>query len=192
MYCFFYFLKMLFKPTSSFWKCFTWFTYSLTIQSVWIMSRSEIWDGCQCVMGDFRFFLIFIVFINQVKRYGLMQGRIQDFQLGGGAHKKKCAERREARKFLGYFVWKITILHQKIIFFPIAEGGAKIVGVFRVKNHDFTPKNHIFSNFRGGARWIRPCNESLCSGVLSINAVNISPTTHEAIWSFFSSNLQWR
>ena len=23
-------------------------------------------------------------------------------------------------------------------------------GVFRVKNHDFTPKNHIFSNFRGG------------------------------------------
>ena len=29
-----------------------------------------------------------------------------------------------------------------------AEGGAKIFGVFRVKNHDFTPKNHIFSNFR--------------------------------------------
>jgi hypothetical protein len=25
----------------------------------------------------------------------------------------------------------------------------KIFGVFRVKNHDFTPKNHIFSNFRG-------------------------------------------
>ena len=23
-------------------------------------------------------------------------------------------------------------------------------GVFRVKNHDFTQKNHIFSNFRGG------------------------------------------
>ena len=33
-----------------------------------------------------------------------------------------------------------------------AEGGAKIVGVFRVKNHDFTPKNLIFSNFRVGAR----------------------------------------
>jgi hypothetical protein len=25
--------------------------------------------------------------------------------------------RREARKFLGHFVWKITILRQKIIFF---------------------------------------------------------------------------
>jgi hypothetical protein len=28
---------------------------------------------------------------------------------------------------------------------------AKIFGVFRVKNHDFTPKNLIFSEFRGGA-----------------------------------------
>jgi hypothetical protein len=46
------------------------------------------------------------------------------------------------------------ILRQKIIFFPIAEGGAKMFGVFRVKNHDFTPKNHIFSNFRGGGRLI--------------------------------------
>jgi hypothetical protein len=38
--------------------------------------------------------------------------------------------RREARKFLGYFVWKITILHQKIIFFP---------------------------NIRAPPPWIRPC-----------------------------------
>ena len=37
-----------------------------------------------------------------------------------------------------------------------AERGAKNFGVFRVKNHDFTPKNHIFSNFRGGARRVRP------------------------------------
>jgi hypothetical protein len=29
-----------------------------------------------------------------------------------------------------------------------AEEGMNIFGVFRVKNHDFTPKNHIFSNFR--------------------------------------------
>jgi hypothetical protein len=31
-----------------------------------------------------------------------------------------------------------------------AEGGAKHFGVFRVKNHDFTLKNQIFSN--GGGR----------------------------------------
>ena len=30
-----------------------------------------------------------------------------------------------------------------------AEGGVKIFGVFRVKNHDFTPKNHIFTNCGG-------------------------------------------
>ena len=29
------------------------------------------------------------------------------------------------------------------------EGGVKIFGVFRVKNLDFTPKNHIFFNLRG-------------------------------------------
>jgi hypothetical protein len=30
-----------------------------------------------------------------------------------------------------------------------AEGGAKFFGVFRVKNHNFMPKNHIFFNCRG-------------------------------------------
>ena len=48
-----------------------------------------------------------------------MQGRIQNFKLGG-THLK------ELRR---------------------AEGGAKIFGVFRVKNHDFAPKNHIFFQF---------------------------------------------
>ena len=47
-----------------------------------------------------------------------MQGRIQDFKFGGGAHLK--------------------ILRR-------TEGGAKMFGVFRVKNHDFTQTNHIFS-----------------------------------------------
>ena len=37
-----------------------------------------------------------------------------------------------------------------------AEGGAKIFGVFRVKNHDFTPKNHIFSSFRGARAGCAP------------------------------------
>jgi hypothetical protein len=64
-----------------------------------------------------------------------MQGRIQDFKLGGGAHLKKLRR---------------------------AEGGAKIFGVFRVKNHDFTPKKSYFFNFRGGARnfWGISCEKS--------------------------------
>jgi hypothetical protein len=50
------------------------------------------------------------------------QGRIQDFKLGG-AHLKKLRR---------------------------AEGGAKIVGVFRVKNHDFTQKKSYFFQILGG------------------------------------------
>ena len=53
--------------------------------------------------------------------YVCLQGQIHDFKLGRARLKK---------------------LHR-------AEGGAKIVGVFRVKNHDFTGKNHIFSNCGG-------------------------------------------
>ena len=52
----------------------------------------------------------------------LVQGWIQDFNFGGGVLKKIAPEQREARKFLRYFGWKITILRQKIIFFPILEG----------------------------------------------------------------------
>ena len=50
-----------------------------------------------------------------------LQGRIQDFKLGG-AHLKKLRR---------------------------TEGGANNFGVFRVKKHDFTPKNHILSNCGG-------------------------------------------
>ena len=53
------------------------------------------------------------------------QGRIQDFKLGGEAHLKKLRR---------------------------AEGGANIFAVFRVKNHDFTPKNLIFFQLRREAR----------------------------------------
>ena len=51
------------------------------------------------------------------------QGRIQDFKLGGGALKKIAPSR----------------------------GGRENFGVFRVKNHDFTPKkNHVFPILGGG------------------------------------------
>ena len=62
------------------------------------------------------------------------QGRIQDFKLGGALKKKL---RR-------------------------AEGGAKNIGVFRVKNHDFTPKNsYIFQFYGGGGSSGRPLDPPL-------------------------------
>ena len=72
--------------------------------------------------------MLYLKFTSYVKSLTYcieIQGRIQDFKLGG-AHLKKLRR---------------------------AEGGAKIVGVFRVKNHDFTPKNHIFP-ILGGTREI--------------------------------------
>jgi hypothetical protein len=65
----------------------------------------------------------------------LLQGRIQDFKLGGEAHLKKLRR---------------------------AEEGANILGVFCVKNHYFTPKNHSFYNY-GGRRekcWGISCEKS--------------------------------
>jgi hypothetical protein len=74
-----------------------------------------------------------------------------------------CGGMRE--HFWGISCEKSRFYAKKIIFFPIAKGSANIFEVCRVKNHEFTQKNHIFSNFRGagapGAPWIRPCKPSL-------------------------------
>jgi hypothetical protein len=77
-------------------------------------------------MGKIYLYMKYYSYLNQILT-GRQQvhGRIQDFKLGwGGPLKKNCAEWREVRNLLGYFVWKITILRQKIIFFPIL-GGAR-------------------------------------------------------------------
>ena len=63
------------------------------------------------------------------QNYNIYSGADSGFQVrgggggGGGAHLKKLRR---------------------------AEGGAKIVGVFRVKNHDCTPKKIIFLTILGG------------------------------------------
>ena len=92
---------------------------------------------------------------NMILLHLQLQGRIQDFKLGGGggAHLKKLRRAEAGAKIFGVFRVKNHDFTPKISFLiPIAEGGAKSFGVFRMKNHDFTSKNHIFSNFRGGGR----------------------------------------
>ena len=53
-------------------------------------------------------------------------------------------------KNIGIFRVKNHDFTPKNHIFSNCGGRCEICGVFRVKNHDFTPKNHIFSNFRGG------------------------------------------
>ena len=89
--------------------------------------------------------------------------------------------------------FKLNKLHR-------AKGGAKIFGVFRVKNHDFTPINHIFSNFRGGGRAPGappPLDPPLCLwfswrvGVVLFCFFSTTPSypilhfTHNAIYELF-------
>jgi hypothetical protein len=57
----------------------------------------------------------------------------------------------------------MSLLHLKKL--RQAEGGAKIVGVFRVENHDFTPKDNIFSNFREARAGAPPLDPRNISGV---------------------------
>ena len=87
---------------------------------------------------------LFLIWRSQEE---VIQGRIQDFKLGGRTLKKKLRR---------------------------AEGGAKFFGVFRVKNHDFTPKKIIFFPILGGTRdgcapppWIRPCNQPFRSNAIA-------------------------
>ena len=60
-------------------------------------------------------------------------------------------ENIEGAKIFGVFRVKNHDFTPKNYIFSIAEGGAKIFEVFRVKNHDFTPKKSKFFPILGGA-----------------------------------------
>ena len=80
----------------------------------------------------------------------MFSGADPGFQVRGGALKKIAPIGGRREHFWGISCEKSRFYAKKSYFFQLRrEGGAKIVGVFRVKNHDFTPKNLIFSNLRG-------------------------------------------
>ena len=82
----------------------------------------------------------------------IYQGRIQDFKLWGGAHLKKLRRAEGGAKIFGVFRVKNHDFTPKNHIFPILGGAREIFGVFHVKNHDFTPKKIIFLPILGGAR----------------------------------------
>jgi hypothetical protein len=56
----------------------------------------------------------------------------------------------------GVFRVKNHDLTSKNHIFPILWGAREIFGVFHVKNHDFTPKKIIFLPILGGRARVRP------------------------------------
>jgi hypothetical protein len=82
-----------------------------------------------------------------------VSGADPEFQVrGGGALKKIAPSGGRLENLLGISCEKSRFYAKKIIIFPIAQGGAKIVGVFRVKNHDLKPKKKIVIPILGRAR----------------------------------------
>ena len=79
-------------------------------------------------------------------------GADSGFQVRGrGARALKNLRRAEGgAKFFGVFRVENHDFTPKNHIFSNCGGRREIFEVFRVKNHDFTPKNHIFSNIRGG------------------------------------------
>ena len=64
-----------------------------------------------------------------------------------------------------------------------AEGGAKNVGVFRVKNHDFTPKNYIFSNFRRARAGCAPLDPPLGTPFWNLSSYTVFTSDWNGWWT---------
>ena len=127
---------------------------------------------CRCILAwkksqslkNKEYIDIFVLFFNQLIHfhmqfefmYGFLQnlfycfhaiqGRIQDFKLGG-AHLKKLRRAEGGAKVFGVFRVKNHDFKPKNHIFPILGGAREIFGVFHVKNHDFTPKKSYFYQF---------------------------------------------
>ena len=73
-----------------------------------------------------------------------------------GAHLKKLRRAKGGAKILGVFRVKDHDFTPKNHIFPILGGAHEIFGVFHVKNHDFTPKKILFFPILGGGAGAPP------------------------------------
>jgi hypothetical protein len=81
---------------------------------------------------------------SRLSFHNVIQGADPGFQVRG-AHLKKLRRAKGGAKMFEVFRVNITILRQKIIFYPIPEGSANIFGVFCAPGAPPPPP------------WIRPC-----------------------------------
>jgi hypothetical protein len=89
-------------------------------------------------------------FHNIYKLQKHVSGADPGFQVSRGAHLKKLRRAEGGAKIFGVFRVKNHDFTTKNHIFPILRGAREIFGVFHVKNHDFTPKKIIFLPILGG------------------------------------------
>ena len=117
-----------------------------------------------------------------------ISGADPGFQVRGGAL-------REAQKLLGYFVWKITILCQKIIFFPILGGAHARCSSSSGMTFDEGLSNIIMTyrgRSRGGAH--ARCTPPPLDLPLYVIIMLLSPSSKvipELLELFMTSKLTW-
>jgi hypothetical protein len=98
--------------------------------------------GC-CLLYTGSDYIIYTLLINGENEAVLYTGQ------SGGKY-EKC---------FGISCEKSQFYAKKSYFFPIAEVGTKFVRVFRVKNYDFTPKNHQMSrSFKSDTMFLQSQN----------------------------------
>ena len=109
----------------------------------------------------------------------MFSGADPGFQVRGGALKIIASSGGRHEHFWGISCEKSRIYAKKSYFFQLRrEGGAKIVGVFRVKNHDFTPKIIFFPILGGREACAPPPPPRSAPGFYYINDTsNIDGTT---------------
>ena len=80
-----------------------------------------------------------------------MSGADPGFQVrgggGGGGHLKKLRREKGGANMFGVFRVKNHDFTPKNLIFPILGGAHEIFGVFHVKIHDFKPKKSYFFQF---------------------------------------------
>ena len=122
---------------------------------------------------------------TQLQKICTLQGRIQDFKLGGGALKKIAPSGGRRENCWGIPCEKSRFYATKSYFSNFRGGRMKFLGYFMWKITILPPKNHIFSNFRGGARRVRapsPLNPPL-------HCQNLNKKKKKKFW-ILSTNVQ--
>jgi hypothetical protein len=104
-------------------------------------------------------------------RGGQTTGADPGFQVRG-VHLKKLHRADGGTEIFLVFHVKNHNFTLKNHIFSNCEGSANFFGVFRVKNHDFMPKNHIFYNFSGGGGGMRRMPHPPWTTVLTFKTTN--------------------